>query len=337
VSGPASGSNPHSFESILIAALGDPPVEPLPSKATAKTLRQAIAETLEKISANDLAEECVRFGMAAPQSETDDPWRSKYRYVMRRVRDYDMPGLIALARAVNEEHDSSLLTHLLSLTGARGVDGEVKNLIFAANGPKPELVLRDFVSNVIEITRNAEFCLVYDLPVGEGGLTWRALTRWWAGNVELDPETERAKAAELYRRLFASMAGNEAEQMLFAEFCSLYRTNGFDTPALIPQVYLHYDPYSRGADGPLVRQRMDFLLLLPQQRRVVIELDGRQHYADEKGRADTARYAEMVAEDRRLRLAGYEVYRFGGAEFVDRRRAVDLLGAFFASLLELPT
>lgn len=25
-------------------------------------------------------------------------------------------------------------------------------------------------------------------------------------------------------------------------------------------------------------------------------------------------YAQMVAEDRRLRLAGYEVFRFGGAE-----------------------
>ncbi|MFP5361384.1 MAG: hypothetical protein ACLGI5_01485, partial [Thermoleophilia bacterium] len=47
--------------------------------------------------------------------------------------------------------------------------------------------------------------------------------------------------------------------------------------------------------------------------RVVIEVDGKQHYA-EGNAASPRRYAEMVSEDRRLRLTGYEVYRFGGAE-----------------------
>lgn len=61
----------------------------------------------------------------------------------------------------------------------------------------------------------------------------------------------------------------------------------------------------------LSRQRMDFLLLFPDRSRVVIEIDGRQHYAAEE-RADPGRYAEMVREDRALRLRGYEVYRFGG-------------------------
>lgn len=65
--------------------------------------------------------------------------------------------------------------------------------------------------------------------------------------------------------------------------------------------------------SPLVRQRMDFLLLFSDRRRVVIEVDGEQRYASgEKASPDL--YAQMVAEDRRLRLAGYEVYRFGGAE-----------------------
>ena len=58
---------------------------------------------------------------------------------------------------------------------------------------------------------------------------------------------------------------------------------------------------------------MDFLLLFTDRRRVVIEVDGKQHYAD--GDVASPRlYAEMVSEDRRLRLAGYEVYRFGGWE-----------------------
>ncbi|MGA6165975.1 hypothetical protein [Amycolatopsis magusensis] len=79
---------------------------------------------------------------------------------------------------------------------------------------------------------------------------------------------------------------------------------------------------------------MDFLLLLPHRIRIVIECDGRQHYADEAGRADSQRYAEMVAEDRELRLRGYEVYRFGGAELIDGSATDKRLAAFFDRLAE---
>jgi hypothetical protein len=40
----------------------------------------------------------------------------------------------------------------------------------------------------------------------------------------------------------------------------------------------------------------------------------------------------MVAEDRRLRRRGYEVYRFGGYELV-QPDAQDMLRAFFGELL----
>jgi very-short-patch-repair endonuclease len=78
---------------------------------------------------------------------------------------------------------------------------------------------------------------------------------------------------------------------------------------------------------------MDFLLLLPRRRRVVLEVDGVQHYADGEGRASPERYGEMVAADRDLRLAGYEVYRFGGHEIADRDRASSMLDKFFDALL----
>ena len=54
-----------------------------------------------------------------------------------------------------------------------------------------------------------------------------------------------------------------------------------------------------------MRERMDFLLLLPRGVRIVLEVDGKQHYAE----GDTASpklYSEMVSEDRKLRLRGYE-------------------------------
>src|SRR6266567_679105 len=90
---------------------------------------------------------------------------------------------------------------------------------------------------------------------------------------------------------------------------------GWYTIAL-SKTYLHYDPYTikQLSNGKrLVRQRMDFLLLFSNHTRVVLEVDGKQHYSD-NGMAKPSLYAEMAAEDRRLRLAGYEIYRFGGFE-----------------------
>jgi hypothetical protein len=42
----------------------------------------------------------------------------------------------------------------------------------------------------------------------------------------------------------------------------------------------------------------------------------------------------MVAEDRLLQLAGYEVYRFGGHELASRQHAATLLDDFFTRLLQ---
>lgn len=87
-------------------------------------------------------------------------------------------------------------------------------------------------------------------------------------------------------------------------------------PALLPEVWLYWDPRTIKERGPdaLLRFRMDFLLLLPQGVRIVIEVDGKHHYADGAGGADAQRYAQMVRGDRELRLAGYEAFRFGAAE-----------------------
>jgi very-short-patch-repair endonuclease len=81
---------------------------------------------------------------------------------------------------------------------------------------------------------------------------------------------------------------------------------------------------------------MDFLMLLPGRQRVVIEIDGKHHYA-EGDRADPQRYARMVEADRALRIRGYEVFRFGGAEFLQTNGtghdSVDkMIAAFFEQL-----
>jgi len=45
----------------------------------------------------------------------------------------------------------------------------------------------------------------------------------------------------------------------------------------------------------------------------------------------------MAAADRELRLAGYEIYRFGGHEIANRPQAADILDKFFDDLLADPS
>jgi very-short-patch-repair endonuclease len=78
---------------------------------------------------------------------------------------------------------------------------------------------------------------------------------------------------------------------------------------------------------------MDFLLLLPHRVRIVIEVDGKHHYCDGEGRGDVDRYAAMMHADRDLRLAGYEVFRFGAAELMSSEADL-LVKNFFEALFK---
>jgi very-short-patch-repair endonuclease len=219
------------------------------------------------------------------------------------------------------------------------VRGSMKNLIFAAIGPKPEVVLDDALNNDLRIVKHEQHCLIYDRPLAAHGLTWGELASWWADRQKLTDRPEREIFLSLHQRLLASLdKDNGAERRIFSAYAKRYREHGAGIPALIPQVYLHYDPYTQSrykpGTSPLQRQRMDFLLLLPHRAGVVIECDGQQHYADDNGQANPRRYAAMVTEDRELRLKGYEVYRFGGADLTDTPSTQRLLDTFFDRLAE---
>lgn len=251
-------------------------------------------------------------------------------------------------------HDGYEIVQVDSISGApifaphtigSGVAGAMKNLIFAAVGPKPEIVLGDAINNDVVIIKNEQFCLVYDQPLGAAGLTWDGLIAWWRVKQSLPEDTPADDVGRaLYKRLSASLHTDPQqgksltpEQKVFRTYCELYPISdvGGSRPALVPQVYLHYDPKTRkergGKDAIHGRERMDFLLLLPGGVRIVLEVDGQHHYA-ENGYASPRLYSKMVAEDRALRLKGYEVYRFGGHE-LGRNDAPAMLRQFFTSLL----
>lgn len=211
--------------------------------------------------------------------------------------------------------------------------GRPKNLIFASQ-EKPDLRLGDALDNDIEILSGADKVLVYDRPLRREGLRWRDLQDWWREKSGIDDEDE-AKAS-LYRRLRESLPPSSPPQRtLFEAYHRGFGSAVHDLPALLPEVWLHWDPKTVKARGKqaLLQSRMDFLLLLPHRVRVVIEVDGSQHYADQHGRADPQRYARMMVGDRDLRLSGYEVYRFGAAELMEPT-AADSVKAFFVALFE---
>lgn len=202
---------------------------------------------------------------------------------------------------------------------ATGVTGSPKNLIFASINHKPDLYFTDAINNNIAI-RNDSDALIYDRFLAESGLLWDTLAEWWQDCKGIADQKEAKQS--LYKRLVLSVKATSSPGE-FTLFDTYYRefskVLGDKFPALIPQVYLHYDPRTmkeRGNDPVLLRQRMDLLLLLDRNIRIVIEVDGKHHYAV-GDKVSTAKYGDMAAEDRRLRLMGYELYRFGGAEFKD--------------------
>lgn len=73
-------------------------------------------------------------------------------------------------------------------------------------------------------------------------------------------------------------------------------------------------------------------MLLYNKHRIIIEIDGKHHYAD-GDKAVPKQYSDMVAEDRRMKLVGYDLYRFGGYELMYGDKA-KIIEDFFRKLFE---
>ena len=207
-----------------------------------------------------------------------------------------------------------------------------KNLIFASTR-KPDLRFADAVDNDVEVVTNVDAVLIYEDPIGPEGLRWCDLQAWWARREGLVGEEEQSKRT-LYKRLLESLpASSPPQAFLFRSFFETFREAVPTLPVPLPEVWLHWDPVRAAERGKnaLTRHRMDFLMLMPRGVRVVLEVDGQQHYA-EAGAPSPRLYAEMVAADRDLRLSGYEVYRFGGYELDGTGEASAMLKEFFVRL-----
>ena len=192
----------------------------------------------------------------------------------------------------------------------------IKNILFAANKTKPDIIVNNVLENTVKIV-DAGDALVYEGGIPEQGLSWIDLVKWYE---QYEGEDTQNKLAD---RLFSSL-DSLPERMFFLAYCEFIMKNGRNLPALIPQVYLYYDPKIRSErkGKPIFEhQRMDFMFVISREHRIVIEIDGIQHYADDKNIggtyykcADVNRYAQMMKAHREMVLDGYDVYRFGGKE-----------------------
>ncbi|GAA3013010.1 hypothetical protein [Actinokineospora diospyrosa] len=226
---------------------------------------------------------------------------------------------------------------VFTLVVARSTRGRPKNLLFASLG-KPDLRIVDALDNDIEIVGDTDGLIDYDLPVGSDGLRWRDLQDWWRETRGHDTDEEAKRT--LYTRLLASLPedspiypGHHPQRLLFHLYNAIYEKCIPGLPALLPEIWLHWDPRTVRARGAQAfrHHRMDFLLLLPNSVRVVVEVDGQHHYAT-GGYPDPAAYAANMKADRDLKLKGYEVFRFGADELRDEHRARGLVEAFFRDL-----
>lgn len=222
---------------------------------------------------------------------------------------------------------------VFGLASIHSVHGKPKNIIFASFS-KPDIRISSALDNNIEILSDTSKVLVYDKPLSIDGLRWTDLQNWWA-ELTQEHDSDQAKAT-LYRRLRKSLPPSSPPQLLlFDSFFSGFGPMVPDLPVLLPEVWLHWDAKTvaeRGAQA-LLNHRMDFLMLLPGGVRMVIEVDGSQHYADDSGRANPVKYAKLVKGDRELKLAGYDVYRFGGSE-LQGDDAPKMVRAFFVAVLK---
>lgn len=226
-----------------------------------------------------------------------------------------------------------------------GVQGQVKNIIFAAKY-KPEIAFDDALNNDIRITRNENHCLIYNRSIPSSGVMWNDLVEWYAAenNLTDDQNPEVAFITRLCDCLDTSFKASGAkagpETWMLQAYYNLKKELGIDLPALIPQVYLYYDPQTLKQRGYKLfeHQKMDFLMIFSHKDRIVIEIDGKQHYA-EGATASPKLYSEMVRAHREMSLLGYDVYRFGGYEFMGadadetvKNKVLDNIKQFFVRL-----
>jgi hypothetical protein len=292
------------------------------SRLTIGLLQNTIPVVLYVLSANELSKWCDRLGLGPSDK---DPMASKKSYVRDRLLGTPSSTFSTVAEQVLREFQSHAdgngkeppteewLRAWQALREAVGID-EIQTIVFASDG-KPDLVLHDVPNSQLADAKGS--ALIWRTHITEKGLTVADMLQWWRSNRRADDS--------LYRRFSECCQNNEEHAVLDFYYQTLVKMDvNSELPALLPQVWLSYDPLTR-------EQRLDFLMYLPGRRKVIIEVDGIYHISKGDGRACLETYSKGVAADRGLMAKGYTIYRFGANEI--QQDAAEVLGQFFHDIL----
>lgn len=224
-------------------------------------------------------------------------------------------GLSDVGLKLSPEAQAAGRTVYKIIPTTKGSNEPIKNIIFAAKY-KPDIVIDDVLSNGIRVIK-ANGALIYDQGIPADGISWISLLEWYK---TIDTVyTEESMIAQ-----FTKCLDSEPEKLFLKAYISYINKHGKHLPALIPQVYLYYDPQTQDQRGLKIfeHQKMDFIMIITPSQRVVIEIDGKQHYSEDemvpgtnhKHYSSPKRYSEMMKAHREMSLSGYDVFRFGGYE-----------------------
>ncbi|MDQ0888915.1 very-short-patch-repair endonuclease [Paenibacillus sp. V4I9] len=291
---------------------------------TKEDLINAIAEVLAvKLKDYRIEQACNDLGL----NPTDvNPSQSKRVYSRNRLYGKTADELLDIADKVLVDYgDTDEAVLELEVEAHLGGYGPVEQLIFGGN-QKPDVYF-DLVNNQLHIV-DPKGNLVYDRRIIRNkGVYLEDLEDWW--------QHKNRNQIKLLNQMYQSLQSDPERLFYFTYYKKFQPLLGGKLPALIPQVHFNYDPKTiqQLSMQRRITQRMDFLMFLPRKRSI-FEIDGIQHYsvsdpATNRNIANSRLYAQMVTEDRMYRLAGYEVFRFGGQEFINQTSAEQMVFDFF--------
>lgn len=154
--------------------------------------------------------------------------------------------------------------------------------------------------------------LIYEQGIPADGISWKILAEWYE-LLEID-NTEKQMA-----RVFYECLNSEPERIFYKAYISYLKKHTKNTPALLPQVYMYYNSKTKSQRDWQIfeQQKMDFMMTISLSQRMVFEIDGSQHYAEDdvapgtqyKHYASPARYAEMIIDNINIFFDKYFVER----------------------------
>lgn len=215
-------------------------------------------------------------------------------------------------------------------------------IIFAAQS-KPDFQVHNINTNIedisIDISDPSKY-LVYDEGNQKNLITWNELNSWY---IKIRNRYPFHRITSTLKEQCENSLSNPFERDFFKYYFELYEEKlNTKLPALFPQVHLNVDTKNKNKENK-INQRMDFMLCLNNGKRIIIELDGYEHYAEKiyhpngtyNYKFAPKNYANMVTVDRKLRLDGYDIYRFGGSEYAKNPMDFkNIMKEFFDALFE---